>query len=185
MNFRRFVPEDAEFCFKVRSEAFIQKFYGELSPEAVTAGVNAYMPLDYSLMAEQMPLFIVEDEGVPLGFFAIKQADNLTAELLLIYIDLNHLSQGIGRSCIQFIEKWLSTNWPEIRSLIVDTVIPEYNREFYQSLGFIPDGQTYCDFAGVKVKALRLCKKLNHESTYSTGDKRRYRKNMAGQCFRF
>jgi len=169
VNFRRFIPQDADFCFKVRSEAFIQKFYGELRQEEVAAGVNAYLPHDYSLMAEQMPLFIVENEGVSLGFFAVKRVDNLTAELLLIYIDLNHLGRGIGRSCIQFIEKWLSTNWPEIRSLIVDTVIPEYNRKFYQSLGFFPDVQTFCNFAGVKVKALRLCKKINHENTNYKG----------------
>ena len=165
MNFRRFESRDADFCFKVRSAAFIQKFYGELSPEEVAAGVNAYMPHDYCSMASQMPLFIVEDQGTPLGFFAIKQKDNLTAELLLIYIDLNHLGQGIGKSCIQFIEKWLPANWPEITSLIVDTVIPEYNRQFYQKLGFSPDGETFCDFAGTKVKALRLYKKLNYENT--------------------
>jgi GNAT superfamily N-acetyltransferase len=174
VDFRRFVPHDAEFCFKVRSAAFIQKFNAELSPEEVTAGVNAYLPHDYSLMAERIPLFIVEDQGTPLGFFAIKRKDNLAAELLLIYIDLNHLGRGIGSACIQFIEKWLSTNWPEIRSLIVDTVIPEYNRKFYQRLGFSPDAETFCEFAGVKVKALRLCKKINHENTNQTGNNRRY-----------
>ena len=165
VNFRRFESRDAAFCFKVRSAAFIQKFYGELSPKEVAAGVNAYMPHDYSLIASQMPLFIVEDQGVPLGFFAIKQVDKSTAELFLIYIHLNHLGRGIGRTCIKFIEEWLSTHWPDITSLIVDTVIPEYNREFYQRLGFSSDGDTFCDFAGVKVKALRLCKKLNYEIT--------------------
>ena len=161
-DFRRFEPRDAEFCFKVRSAAFIQKFYGELNPKEVAAGVNAYMPHDYVLMAEQMPLFIAEDQGAPLGYFAVKRVDNSTAELLLIYIDLNHLGRGIGRACIRFIDQWLPTHWPEIRSLIVDTVIPEYNREFYQSLGFSTDCETFCDFAGVKVKALRLCKEINH-----------------------
>ncbi len=165
MNFRRFESRDATFCFKVRSAAFIQKFYGELSPEEVSAGVNAYMPHDFSLMAAEMPLFIVEDQGVPLGFFAIKQVDKSTAELFLIYIDLNHLGRGLGRACVQFIEEWLYTHWPDITSLIVDTVIPEYNRAFYQRLGFSPDGDTFCDFAGVKIKALRLCKKLNFEIT--------------------
>ena len=174
LDFRRFESRDAEFCFKVRSAAFILKFYGELSPEEVAAGVNAYMPHDYSLMAAQMPLFIVEDKGSPLGFFAIKQKDNLTAELLLVYIDLNHLGHGIGRSCIRFIEKWLPANWPEITSLIVDTVIPEYNHKFYQSLGFSRDGETVCDFAGVKVRALRLRKKINNENRDESGNIRRY-----------
>ena len=163
VDFRRFERQDAEFCFKVRSAAFIQKFYGELSPKEVAAGVNAYMPDDYALLAEKIPLFIVEDKGSPLGFFAIKRKDNRVAELLLIYIDLNHLGRGIGGASIQFIEKWLPANWPEITSLIVDTVIPEYNQAFYQGVGFAPDGETFCEFGGEKVRALRLRKKIDHE----------------------
>lgn len=47
MNFRRFEPRGAAFCFKVRSNAFIQRFYGELTPVVeVAAGVNSYMPDD-------------------------------------------------------------------------------------------------------------------------------------------
>ncbi len=164
VNFRRFKPKDAAFCFKVRSHAFIYKFYGELNPEAVAAGVNAYLPDDYIQMAKEMPFFLVEEDGVPLGFFVIKRTNDSTAELLLIYIDLNHLGLGIGKSCIRFIEKWLSANWPEIKTLVVDTVIPEYNSRFYQNLGFIPAQEIFCDFSGLKVKALRMGKKINHEN---------------------
>jgi GNAT superfamily N-acetyltransferase len=162
INFRRFKPKDAAFCFRIRSHAFVQEFNGELNPEAVTAGVNAYLPDDYIQMAEQVPFFIVEQDGVPLGFFVVRQMNNSTAELLLIYIDLNHLGFGIGKSSIQFIEKWLSANWPEIHTLIVDTVIPEYNSGFYRKLGFIPIKETLCDFSGLKVNALRMGKKISH-----------------------
>ena len=55
MNFRRFEPQDAAFCFKVHSNAFIQKFSGELTPVEVSAGVNSYMPDDYIRMSEEMP----------------------------------------------------------------------------------------------------------------------------------
>jgi len=165
MNFRRFKPQDAAFCFKVRSQAFIQKFYGELEPEAVTAGVNAYLPDDYIQMAKQMPFFLVEEGSVPLGFFVVKRTNHSTAELHLIYIDLNHIGVGIGKSCIRFIENWLSANWPEIHTLTVDTVIPEYNSGFYRNLGFIPIEDTLCDFSGLKVNALRLGKKINHENS--------------------
>jgi len=164
MNFRRFKPKDAEFCFKVRSHAFIQKFYGELNPETVAAGVNAYLPDDYIQIAKQMPFFLVEEDGVPLGFFVVKRKNKTTAELLLIYIDLNHLGLGIGKSCVRFIEKWLPANWPEIQNLMVDTVIPRCNRAFYQSLGFIPTEEAFCDFSGLKVKALRMGKKIDHKN---------------------
>jgi GNAT superfamily N-acetyltransferase len=165
MNFRRFEPKDAAFCFKIRSQAFIQKFYGELDPEAVAAGVNAYLPDDYIQMAKQMPFFLAEKQGVPLGFIVMKRINISTAELRLIYIDLKHLRLGVGKSCIRYIEKWLPANWPEIQNLMVETVIPKYNSGFYQNLGFIPAEETFCDFSGFKVKALRMGKKINHENS--------------------
>lgn len=56
MKFRPFEPDDAEFCFRIRSQSFIQKFYGELTAEEVAAGVNAFMPSDFMRMAEEMPI---------------------------------------------------------------------------------------------------------------------------------
>ena len=162
MKFRPFQPEDAEFCFRVRSQAFIQEFYGELTAEEVAAGVNVYMPSDFVRMAEALPFFIVEEKDLPLGFFVLKKKDVRTAELLLIYIDLQHLDKGIGKACIEFIETWLALNWSNVSRLIVDTVIPKYNSEFYQQMGFVPSEETFCDFKGVKVPALQLCKTLNH-----------------------
>jgi hypothetical protein len=54
MHFRKFKAKDAAFCFKIRSHAFIQKFYGELGLEAVAAGVNAYLPDDYIQMGKKI-----------------------------------------------------------------------------------------------------------------------------------
>ena len=104
INFRRFEPQDAAFCFKVRSNAFIQKFYGELTPVEVAAGVNSFMPDDFIRMPKEMPFLIAEDDEVRRGFFAIRQIDERAAELLLIYIDLPSVGTGIGKSCIRFIE---------------------------------------------------------------------------------
>jgi GNAT superfamily N-acetyltransferase len=130
MNFRPFIPEDAEFCFRVRSNAFIQKFYGELTPEEVYAGVNAYLPDDYTRMAENTPIFIVEESGAPVGFFLLVRVDPATAELTQLYIDPVYFAKGIGSACIRFMEKWLLSNWTGVDTIIVDTVIPKYNRGF-------------------------------------------------------
>lgn len=160
MKVRPFKKTDAAFCFRVRSSAFIKKFCGELTPQEVTAAVNAYMPEDYIRMAKETTFFIVELDGTPIGFFNLKRKDKRTAELPLIYLDLGHLGRGIGSACIDYMEKWLLENWLEIDTIIVDTVIPKYNSGFYIKVGFKPSETTYCEFLGQKVKAMRLIKKL-------------------------
>ena len=160
MNFRPFIPEDAAFCFRVRSNAFIQKFYGELTPQEVSAGVNAYLPNDYTRMAEDTPIFIVEENGGPVGFFLLVRVGPTKAELPQLYIDPGHLAKGIGSACIRFMEKWLLSNWTGVDTIIVDTVIPKYNSGFYQKTGFSPDSETYCQFPEKRVKALRLRKRI-------------------------
>jgi len=72
MNYRRFSESDAEFCYQTRRNVFIKKFRGELNPQEVAACVNAYMPEDYIKMSQKMPIFIVEEDGIPLGFFTPK-----------------------------------------------------------------------------------------------------------------
>ena len=162
MKIRPFQADDAESCFRLRSNAFIQKFYGELTPEEVAAAVNAYMPNDYIRMAQETAFFIVEEDGSPIGFFNLKRKDKTTAEVPLIYLDLDSLSGGIGSACIDYIEKWLAENWLEVNTLVVDTVIPKYNSGFYKKVGFKPSEFTYCEFLGQKLKALRLVKKLRN-----------------------
>ena len=161
MNIRKFKPDDAETCFRLRSNAFIQKFHNELSLQEIASAVNAYMPIDYIRMAEEMPFFIVEENNRIFGFFNLKRKDERTAELPLIYMDLDTLGKGIGSACMDYIEGWLASNWKEINKLIVDTVIPKYNSKFYEKAGFKPLGDVYCEFPGNKIKALRLAKKLN------------------------
>ena len=73
MNIRKFKPDDAEICFRLRSNAFIQKFHNELSLQEIASAVNAYMPVDYIRMAEEMPFFIVEENDRIFGFFNLKR----------------------------------------------------------------------------------------------------------------
>ena len=162
MKVRPFQETDAAFCFKLRSSAFIEKFYGELTPQEVSAAVNSYMPEDYIRMARETTFFIVEQNGAPTGFFNLKRKDKSTAELPLIYLDLDRLGEGIGSACIDYMEKWLLENWSEVDTLIVDTVIPKYNSGFYKKAGFKPGEFTSCEFLGQELKALRLVKKLRN-----------------------
>lgn len=156
---RRFNKKDAVFCFRTRCDAFIQEFYSELTPKEVSAAVNSYMPDDYIKMSMESIFFIVEMNHVPIGFFNLKQIDRNTAEIPLIYFDLNYLGKGYGKKCIDYIEKWLSKNWKEVNTIIVDTIIPKFNSGFYRKVGFIELEFTQCEFRGINIKALRLIKK--------------------------
>ena len=161
MDIRPFRVQDAENCFKIRSEAFIRRFYDELGARATSAGVNAFMPNDYVRMAQAAPFFVAEDSSDIIGFFTIERKDTLVAEIPLIYIELNQLGKKIGQTFIEYIEQWVTNNCPEVTTLIVDTVIPEYNNGFYKKVGFIPAGDAYCAFPDMQVPALRLEKKLS------------------------
>lgn len=160
INIRFFKAQDAEICFKIRSAAFILKFYKELGARATMAGVNAYMPNDYVRMAQTTPFFVAEDTGGVIGFFTLERTERRVAEIPLIYIDLNQLGMQIGQTFIEYIEQWVTTSWPEVTTLIVDTIIPEYNSGFYKKVGFSPAGHAVCIFPDMQVPALRLEKKI-------------------------
>jgi len=160
IHLRYFKSRDAEICFKIRSAAFIQKFHQELGARATAAGVNTFMPDDYVRMAETAPFFVAEDSGRVIGFCTIERKDTRVAEIPLIYIELNQLGKQIGQILIEYIEQWVTANWPEVTTLMVDTVIPKYNGGFYKKVGFIPAGDAICTFAELQVRALRFEKKL-------------------------
>lgn len=157
---RKFRPQDAEFCFRVRSRAFIVDFASELGPEAVATCVNAYLPSDYLRMAGKLELFIVEEAGAPAGFLAIRRVDAGTAEIPMIYLDHEHRGRGLGSWCLGAAEHWLAGAWPEAKTLYVDTVIPENTEGFYRKLGFRLEGKTFSEFRGERLPSLRFVKPL-------------------------
>ena len=160
IRIRYFEARDAEVCFKIRSAAFIQKFHQELGARATAAGVNAFKPDDYVRMAQTGPFFVAENDGGVIGFFTLAHKDTGVAEIPLIYIDLKQIGKQIGQTLIRYIEQWVTTNWSDVTTLIVETVIPEYNGGFYRKVGFIPAGDAICRFGDMQVQALRLEKNL-------------------------
>jgi GNAT superfamily N-acetyltransferase len=160
MNIRKFEPKDAEFCFKVRCKAFTQKFHNELSSKEIAACVSTYRPKDYIIMAEKVEFFVIEENARNIGFFTIQRKNQTTAEIPLIYIDLNHTGKGIGKACIQYIEDWITSNWSKVQTIFLDTIIPKNNSDFYKKVGFEHTKETFCDFQGLRIKALRFSKKL-------------------------
>jgi GNAT superfamily N-acetyltransferase len=157
---RKFRPEDAEFCFRVRSRAFVVDFMDEIGPEAVAFCVGSYLPADFVRMAGKLELFVVEEDAEPAGFLALGRADQRTAEIPMVYLDHRRRGRGLGSWCMAAAERWLSENRPEVTKLCVDTVIPRNTEGFYRKLGFALEGETTTDFKGGSLPALRFAKPL-------------------------
>ena len=104
----------------IRSEAFTTLFTDELSAETIAVCVNAYLPHDYIQLAEATEIFVAEENNEVIGFFNLKQINNATIEIPLIYFDLNWLGRGYGRKCLDYIELLLSRR-PGIKELVVET----------------------------------------------------------------
>lgn len=159
---RPFEPRDAEYCFRLRTEAFIKLFYDEIGPEAVSTGVNAYMPADFVRMAERMSWIVAEDSGQPVGFCALRMLDAHTAELLFLYVQLDRVGQGIGKRLLCFFEEWLRERHPEVSGIVLDTIVPDYNQAIYEKMGFSAIGEGRCEYPGGYVRSIRLRKQLAH-----------------------
>jgi GNAT superfamily N-acetyltransferase len=158
--FRRFRPGDAAFCFRCRAAAFIVEFRDELSPAAIAACVNAYLPEDYVRMAGELEFFVVEERGAPAGFVTIRRAGSAEAEIPLLYIDFAHLGRGLGTRCLRHAEQWIAAHWPQVATLFLDTIIPRYNGGFYRRLGLAEASETTCEFPGASLPAVRFRKRL-------------------------
>ncbi len=160
MNFRTFAYEDALFCYTIRKRAFTELFDLELTRAEISACVDAYALYDYVRMLKAGEFFIVEEDGSPFGFFTLEHRTRKKAEIPMLYLDLDRLGQGIGRECMLWLQNWITTNWPDITQLLVETVTPLANGGFYEAMGFTAAGHTTCHFSGHAIKAARFTKEI-------------------------
>jgi ribosomal protein S18 acetylase RimI-like enzyme len=159
MKIRNFRPSDAEACLRIRAEAFSHAFTDELDKDGIAAGLRAYEPADLIRISEQGKSFVADDDG-PAGFCTIRKKDAKTAELLFVYVKFDRLKQGLGAALVNHGEKWILANWPDIAWFDVETVVPRYNRGFYERLGFVQQENTQVSFPGKIVDALNLRKQI-------------------------
>jgi hypothetical protein len=80
----------------------------------------------------------------------------VTAEIPLIYFQLNKLGQGFGKKSMQFIEEWVKANWKDVKKIFLDTIIPVYNGDFYSKMKYNETGESSCRFSNQSVKAVRF-----------------------------
>lgn len=163
MTIRDFSPSDAGPCLEIRRQAFTNVFGGELGADGIRAGLSAYGPSDLIRMSEHGKSFVADDDG-PIGFCTVHRKDSITVELLLVYIKLDRLKQGLGTALVEHAEQWVSSHWTDVVWFDVKTVVPKYNRGFYERLGFRSVGRTQVQFPGKVVQALHLRRQITKPS---------------------
>lgn len=157
---RPFTDADAAACYRMREEAFRTIFASDIGPAATAAGISAYSPEKFAQMLAAMHCFIVERQGEMIGFSALKIIDPATAELFYLYVRQGLERRGIGARLLVFTETWLRRQYPAIRSLVLDTIVPAYNGPFYQKMGFQYDGARVLPYPDLPVKTVLMRKKI-------------------------
>jgi GNAT superfamily N-acetyltransferase len=157
---RRFEPGDAEACFRIRTEAFVKRFYAEMGPDGVAAGINAYLPGDHVRLAETAPAFVAVEEGDVVGFGALRFLDHSTAGIRFLYVRLDRTGRGIGRALVERLEEHVRREHPGIRRIVLNTAVPQYNQAFYERMGYVDGGEGMCQYPEGPVRAVQMVKSL-------------------------
>ncbi len=161
IEIRKFQPIDVEDCFRIRASAFIKLFYDEIGAEAVTRGINAYMPGDFIKISEKLQIFVAFEKQSQVGFIAARYIEQLKIEILFLYIRLDTLGKGIGTMLAKHFESWVKQHDSLVQQLVVDTAVPKYNQRFYEKIGYSEIGHSECNYPDGSIRAVRLAKSLS------------------------
>lgn len=107
--------------------------------------------------------FVAWQGGARIGFVTIRYPEVTTAEILYVYVDLDHLGEGIGSRLVRHAEDWIERKHPEVTGIVLDTAVPRYNQAFYENLGYTEYTHTVCRYPAGEVAAVRLTKRVVKE----------------------
>ena len=105
-------------------------------------GIEASI-IDYVNQVRDMPFFSAVVSGEPVGFAAIKEHNQYTAEICVMGILRDYHRQGIGRQLIQYGEEYCMATGKEfltVKTLDESRASKSYEktRQFYLAIGFRP-----------------------------------------------
>ena len=99
--------------------------------------------VDYANQVKDMPFLSAFINGEPVGFVAIKEHNEYTAEVCVMGILHEYHRQGIGRKLIKWCEDYCKANGKEfltVKTLDESSASESYEktRHFYYAVGFRP-----------------------------------------------
>lgn len=156
--FRPFTPFDTRACYDMRRQAFQSVFSGELSPEDLMAGADAYDLDEFGSLIGGMVTFVATYDTQPIGFCTVRSLDATTDEILYLYVKRDYNKRGIGSGLVRHVEDWIRENHPDVSKLVLDTAVPGYNLAFWEKMGYSVVGEGTCIYPVGRVPAVRLVK---------------------------
>lgn len=98
---------------------------------------------EYSKATEEMPFYVVYDEGKPIGFVAIKVHNKYTAEVYVMGVLEEYHRKGVGKILINSCREYCLVNGMEFLTVktldeSISYIYYENTRRFYLSVGFKP-----------------------------------------------
>ena len=136
----------------------MQIFSQELSPEAVMVGAEAYDLEEFGRLIGGLSTCVAMDGEKPIGFCTVRGVDTTTAEILFLYVQLDHAKRGVGSGLVRHGESWIRKEYPDVSKLILDTVVPRYNRMFWERMGYSVVGERVLTYPTGEIPAVRLSK---------------------------
>jgi len=65
---------------------------------------------EYIEQSRQMPFFVAIDNGDPIGFVALKETSDYTAEIYVMGVLAEYHNQGIGKTLFGEVYQWVKDN---------------------------------------------------------------------------
>lgn len=98
---------------------------------------------EYIDQSRQMPFFVAFDHNKPVGFIAMKETSDYTAEIYVMGVHSEHHNQGIGKALFSEVLRWAKDNrfeFLQVKTLAESHPDQYYarTRKFYQAIGFKP-----------------------------------------------
>ena len=140
LTIRPVEPGDAGVCHELRRRAFLEVFSQFMDETLTAAGAEAYSASEFSQHLTDMPTAVAVAGGEIVGFCTVRRRDEREAELLWLYVRLEHLRHGIGSRLARHAEELVQMRFPDVSRIVLVTGVPEYNQAFYEHLGYAPLG---------------------------------------------
>jgi len=156
MDIRRFAPGDGALCHRLRRDALLEMSGEYLSAEAAQIAADSYSADDFASRVSGMETFVLDSSGTVAGFSSFCIETTSLAELAYLYINAGFRGIGAGSFLARSsLERVLSSH-PSLSVIYLRTVVPEYNRRFWEKMGYEFTGPAVCSYAVGSLPAVRL-----------------------------